>query len=43
MGERAVEDASRLRTSINPRQTEATPDLPNGDTGASEDSEEEEG
>jgi hypothetical protein len=43
VGERAVEDASRPRTSINPRLTEATPDLPNGDAGASEDSEEDEG
>lgn len=42
MGERAVEAANRLRPSRNVRQeTEVTPDLPNGDAGASEDSEEE--
>ncbi|KAJ5454161.1 uncharacterized protein N7458_005117 [Penicillium daleae] len=44
VGERAVEEASRPRPSRNLRQeTEATPDLPDGDAGASGDSEEEQG
>lgn len=41
VGERAVEEATRVRPMR--QQAQATPDAPNGDAGASEDSEEEEG
>jgi hypothetical protein len=44
VGERAVEEASRVRPSTNVRQqTQDTPDSSDGDAGAAEDSEEEEG